>query len=243
MCTVVVAADLLPGFSLVVLANRDEHLDRPATAPFPWEGGFLAPKDLTAGGTWLGINRFGVFVAITNRSGGSNDPARRTRGALVVEALGARSARDAHHRLSELPASRHNGFHLVCADARDTLATISDGAWTTQLVLGKGFHAVTERSFGAGDDRKRIARIEAAWHRVTRRAFSVSDLATVLCDHDAVDPLAATCVHVAGMRYGTRSSMVLGVEDSGKTQMLWAEGPPCTTSFGAVDVPVEPEIR
>ena len=67
MCTLVVASHVLPDRPLVVVANRDEQLDRASSPPFAWKEGFFAPRDDVAGGTWLGVNDHGVFVGITNR--------------------------------------------------------------------------------------------------------------------------------------------------------------------------------
>src|SRR5689334_15144839 len=99
MCTLLVAAHVFEGHPIVVVANRDEQLDRPSSPPSIWPGGFLAPRDDRAGGTWLGVNRAGVFVGITNRAFAPQDPARKSRGAIVTEALSLRSARAIHEAL------------------------------------------------------------------------------------------------------------------------------------------------
>lgn len=235
MCTLVLAASAVPGCSLLVVANRDEMLDRPSTAPFAWPEGFVAPRDDKAGGTWLGLNRHGLFAAVTNRFNGPKDEARRSRGELVKEALAAPTARAAHDRMAALRPDAYNGFHLVYADGRDVLATISDGHTLAQLSLGPGLHAVTERSFGAGDDHGRRERIGRAFPRLSRGGPDA--LTRLLSEHDPADPLAATCIHLEGLRYGTRSAMVLAVpEDGGPPRMLWAEGPPCTAPFAEVDL-------
>ena len=68
MCTLALLVPP-PGGVLQVAANRDEWLKRPAAAPAVWTEGWLAPKDLEAGGTWLGLNAQGLFVGVTNRAG------------------------------------------------------------------------------------------------------------------------------------------------------------------------------
>lgn len=87
MC--VLAIFLEPG-GLTVAANRDEALARPSAPPAEIEAGIVAGRDLEAGGTWLGLNRHGLFVAVTNR----NHPARSrgmiSRGSLALEALRCR---------------------------------------------------------------------------------------------------------------------------------------------------------
>jgi uncharacterized protein with NRDE domain len=238
MCTLVVAAQVVPGHPLVVVANRDEMLDRASSPPLRWRGqhgGFLAPRDDVAGGTWLGVNPAGVFVAITNRYLGPADKTRESRGTIVTRALELASAREIHDAMSHVPPSRHNGFHLVYADHREVLATISDGVHLAQIDLGKGLHVVTERSFGAGDDRARVARIAGGW---PAGPLDLSRLSRLLTEHDeGGDPFGATCIHVPGFPYGTRSGTVLALaSDPTASQMLWAEGPPCTTPFVPIDV-------
>jgi len=69
MCTLIVLHRCVPGRPLVVAANRDEFLDRPAAGPalrMRDSGPILAPLDLEAGGTWLGLNGRGVFAGLTN---------------------------------------------------------------------------------------------------------------------------------------------------------------------------------
>jgi hypothetical protein len=124
--------------------------------------------------------------------------------------------------MEKVDPARYNGFHLVYADDRDVLATFADGSTLAQVALGRGVHAITERSFGAGDDHVRLGRILTAWER--------GDLEKLLTEHDADDPLGATCVHYPPLNYGTRSAMILQ-RIGGRWEMRWAEGPPCVTPF------------
>jgi len=222
MCTLVVSAQ-----PLIVVANRDESLGRPSRPPFQWDEGFLAPRDELAGGTWLGVNPHGVFVGITNRYQAMLDAKRASRGELVVRALGLTSARAIHDAMRAIEPKAYNGFHLVYADERDVLATAADGITLAQFTLGSGVVAITERSFGAGDDSKRIARIMKRWDR------DPAKLSTLLAEHDEEDPLSATCVHAPSVDYGTRSAMIL-TREHGAWKMSWADGPPCTTPFRPV---------
>ena len=70
MCTLIVLHRCFAEAPLVLAANRDEFLDRPAEKPTLRQSGsrtVLAPRDLRAGGTWLGLNDAGLFAALTNR--------------------------------------------------------------------------------------------------------------------------------------------------------------------------------
>ena len=87
MC--VLALLLEPG-RILVAANRDEAFDRPSLPPAEVEPGVVAGRDLLAGGTWLGFNRHGLFVAVTNRKSPASTPDTPSRGLLAREALRCR---------------------------------------------------------------------------------------------------------------------------------------------------------
>jgi len=98
MCTLIALHQCVVGAPLVIAANRDEFLDRPAEGPALRDtshGTILAPKDARAGGTWLGMNPSGLFAAVTNRRNGEPDPELRSRGLLVHDVLGAATAEKA----------------------------------------------------------------------------------------------------------------------------------------------------
>ena len=157
MCTLIVLHRCVPGRPLVVAANRDEFYARPAEGPAIRETGvgkILAPVDLEAGGTWLGLNERGVFAGLTNLrpwtpTDGTEtlDPSalantgQRSRGEVVMSALEACSAAEAARRLERLEVDAYNPFQLVVADAREAwLIVYRDRPGT--IALGPGVHVV-----------------------------------------------------------------------------------------------------
>jgi uncharacterized protein with NRDE domain len=233
MCTLAVAFRASPQFPLIVAANRDERLDRPATGPFVWSSAprFVAPRDERAGGSWLGLSERGLFVAITNRAFAPNDPQRRSRGALVVDALGGDDAVRLGAHLKALDPRAYNAFHLLHADREAAFLTFSDGETLTQTRLGPGLHVVTEQS-PASEGSVRARRILERWAaEVDPAAPSTEALASILSEHGPIPP-DGTCVHVPTFNYGTRSSAILLMDEHlSASRFLWAEGPPCTTPF------------
>ena len=120
MCLAVVALGAHPRYALVVAANRDEfHARRDRgrrgyDAPF---ANIVAGRELVAGGTWFGVHRSGRWALVTNvREGGTYDPAARSRGELVPQALGAHSLTDTFAEIDGV-AQRYNGFNLLAGDA------------------------------------------------------------------------------------------------------------------------------
>lgn len=237
MCTLVARFDPSAAIPLVVAANRDERLDRPAGPPKPWPSPlpFLAPVDLQAGGTWLGLNARGLFVGITNRFGVPRDDTRGSRGALVVDALFAPSAADLHARLSTLSPQSFNAFHLFYADVHSAHVTWSDGAQVTQETLEPGLHVVTERSLG-GDDRARTERAKRFWREHVHPAEREADLAAMMRLHAPDDPLGSLCVHAPAFHYGTRSSLLLWLRPTlAASRLSWSDGAPCVSPYRTLE--------
>jgi uncharacterized protein with NRDE domain len=73
---------------LVVAANRDEFYARPAAGAHHWEDvpEIFAGRDLSAGGSWLGVTTGGRFCTVTNFAEETPDEtAPRSRGKLVED--------------------------------------------------------------------------------------------------------------------------------------------------------------
>lgn len=89
MCLVALAFHHHPNYPLVVVANRDEFYDRPASSARFWEDkpSVLAGRDLEAGGTWFGVNHYGHWATVTNYRGGGAGGKMRSRGNLPTDFL------------------------------------------------------------------------------------------------------------------------------------------------------------
>lgn len=234
MCTLIVSFKQHVESPVLVAANRDEVRSRPATAPALWPGEpFVAPRDVQAGGTWLGLTRTGLFVGITNRFPSEKHDGRQSRGALVVEALRASAARELRARLEGLSPTRFNTFHLLYADADAGFVTWSDGARVQHAELAPGLHVVTERSLG-GDDHGRTKLIEAAWPTLSRDGGlpTAAALQGLLATVNPADPEGSVCVDVPQWNYGTRSALVLfRAPQLERSRWYWADGRPDVTPF------------
>lgn len=233
MCTLLIALHVWPEWPLVVAANRDELLDRPSRGPFLWDERprLLAPRDELAGGSWLGLSERGLFVGVTNRAGFAADPRRRSRGALVLDALRAESARAFHARLARLDPREHNPFHLFYADPSGAYLTVSDAETITQAELAPGVHVITERS-APPHVSPRARRVLEVWEGSTHRPSGPDPraIAALLGDHEGQPE--APCVHVPEKNYGTRSAAILLLNaEPARSRFFWAEGPPCRTPF------------
>ena len=119
MCLILVAWQGHARYRCVIAANRDEMYSRPTAAATWWlsRPPILAGRDLSAGGTWLGLTRTGRFAALTN----FRDPEQRrtgtpSRGTLVTSILmsGDTTAESLAH-LRKVGGD-YNGFNLLFSD-------------------------------------------------------------------------------------------------------------------------------
>lgn len=233
MCTLILSTRVWQSVPLLVAANRDERLGRPSEPPTLHEEDgtqVLAPRDLEAGGTWLGINAAGLFVGITNRFAPKRSD-RRSRGQLVLDLLQEASPERAVERVMAMAPTEHNPFHLVLADIRDAHLVWSDGEQHRHEPLAPGIHVVTERSFDAAPTR----RIELL-HEKIGAMFGPTppspEAWQQLLGTRAEDPLEGVCVLDEKRGYGTRSSTILYMsEHPDRLRFLHAEGQPDRTRY------------
>ena len=123
MCTLVILRRPDHRWPLLIGANRDEMIDRAWETPdrhWPDRPEVVAGLDILAGGSWLGINDWGVAAGVLNRHGSLGPaPDRRSRGELVLEALDHADAAAAAEALSYLDPAAYRTFNLIIADERD----------------------------------------------------------------------------------------------------------------------------
>ena len=243
VCTLVLAWQVFSNSPVVAAANRDEALGRPSDPPARYLDSpvAIAPRDGTAGGSWIGYNESELFVAITNRwvdrEGG------RSRGQLVRDCLGKASASEAvDHVRQSVAHEAYAGFNLVVADPDRAVLLEWDGELSV-TEFDPGLHVVV--NVGADGDffepaaRPEVGRQQADNAEALRAALEPAEgegaadwldrAGEALGDHEY-----GVCVHGDG--FGTRSASLIQLElsDSGDeiTDRYWfADGPPCKTEF------------
>ncbi len=151
MCLTAFAIGQSERFPFVLLANRDERFDRPA-APMAWwpeqsgRPGLLAGRDLSAGGTWLGLTARGRLAWMTNvREPGRVLALAPSRGALVPQSLQASRGTVPWQAMDAPP---RNGFNLVVAELAGEGAAqwVCNRPQLQQRVVGPGVHGVSNAS-------------------------------------------------------------------------------------------------
>ena len=245
MCLVAVALDAHPRYALAIAANRDEFHDRAAEPAHWWREGWLAGRDLEAGGTWFGVRRDGRFALVTNvREPGKRDALAASRGGIVTDALSAASVDAFAQRLAS-HGHRYNGYNLIAGDARGALWQ-SNRAEAT-LALARGVTGLSNAALGTPWPKvERLTAAMGAW--AARGDASLDPLFDALADRERVPDarLPSTGVPLEWERllsapfivsetYGTRCSTVLVVEHGGEARFVERSFDAAGTATGTID--------
>ena len=188
MCLLVFAWKDEPGFPLVVAANRDERLERPAESLCVLREDhprILGGRDDLAGGTWLAVNEHGVVAGLTNRpSPGGRDPSKRSRGELPLIAAGRSSAAEGvDDLLQRVRPGQYNPAWMLVGD-RDSLHYVKLPADESPRVrlLAPGLHIL--ENVGLDEPSPKVERIRSLLQDAGSGARPLWELLpSVLADH------------------------------------------------------------
>ncbi len=254
MCTVVAIKRQRSDCPLVVAANRDEFYARATSGPrrVAEEPAVVAGVDLLKGGSWMGANVHGIFVALTNqRQHDGADGTKASRGEVVMDALSMPDVASIDDLLRTIDGRAYNGFNLLYGDASSLRVAYAraDRAAIEVEPLDDGIWVLPNDRIGSPDFPK-AGRARALVEPLVERPWE--DLAVglhrALGDHgqppiEAIPPpppgslftrqtlrlLQSICVHTPV--YGTRSSTLLALGVGQVRYYGYADGPPCQASF------------
>lgn len=221
MCLIALAYKVHPEFPLILAANRDEFLDRPAEPArfWPAEPHVLAGRDRKAGGTWLGVTTGARFAALTNYRDLRRAPvAGPSRGALV------RAALEPGFR----PAATHNyeGFNLIYGPLN--ALRYHSNIQLVDSLLAPGVHGLSNHLLNT--PWPKVQRSKARLRQLLEKGVpAIEDLFALLADDerapdanlpdtglDAVRERALSAIRISMPDYGTRCSTVVLVDQRGE---------------------------
>ena len=231
MCVLVFHHRTRDDAPLVLLHNREEAYDRAFDGPRLQDvaTGIVAPRDRMAGGTWIGMNRWGLVVAIANRHGEEVEGTVRSRGLLVADLLRAHRAADALRMLArQLARIAYAGFHVLVADGEEACVVRHRGTADPRPLDGgdvfeflPGAYVLTNRH-----DPGTIALPDAAWPDPAESlGETLGRLGRVAGDRGLTLAGGHRMVK-RGRRYGTVCSALIA-----PPHFLFAAGPPDRTEF------------
>jgi uncharacterized protein with NRDE domain len=254
MCTLAIYFRATDDYPVVIAANRDEFLERPAGDPTTLleHPHVVGGKDLRAGGTWLGISENGIVAGLLNRRAeNGGNPNARSRGLLCLDALRRRTAAEAADFAARERGSDYNPFNLLIVSRDQAFVAYNRGTSIEVVALKPGLHLLSNLDV----DDFECPKISASYGKFAelgQRADFQRDpigqraaLGSLLADHNtqldsrvalATQRPNALCLHLEN--YGTRSSSLIFMRGaSRKVEHYFAPGAPCQTAYAAAMVP------
>lgn len=219
MCIVAIAHLASSRYPLIVAANRDEQHMRPSTRADWWDGpgSLLAGRDLTAGGTWLGVTGSGRFAAVTNIFEPGAARAERSRGELVSGFLLGSASPSSHAEALAADSDRYGAFNLLLRHDEELRFVSNRHA---PAALGPGIHVFSNNEPGL--EWSKVDALGRMIERAAHRDDLLAYLIEALSGPDARGPLeqAADSLFVVGDTFGTRCTTVLTVDGSGRARFV-----------------------
>jgi uncharacterized protein with NRDE domain len=250
MCTLAIYFRVAPEWPVIVAANRDEFLDRPALDPTVLndDPNVVGGKDLRAGGTWLGVNENGVLCGLLNRrADDGGNPRARSRGLLCLDALRRPTAEAAALFAAAENGADYNPFNLLIASREAAFVVYNRRSAIDMVKLEPGLHMLSNQDVNDFECPK-ISRSYNRFAELGARADFRRDpvamrleLARLLADHSPeLDPRTgrpnSLCLHLDN--YGTRSSSLIFLgREPGHVEHFFAAGAPCKTAYAPAAIP------
>lgn len=248
MCLILFAHKAHRDYPLIMAANRDEAFARPA-APAAFRDDMphvCAGRDLSKGGTWLGITRSGRIAAVTNyRDLTAPRDAPLSRGALVRDFLAGRAT--AHDYLLEANArgDRYNGFILIAGDLERLYWLSNRGPGVEPIA--PGVHGLSNHLLNTPWPKIQRAKqtmaslLGADEPELSSGLFQVLADRTQAADHELPDTGVGlrrerelSSIFVTGERYGTRASTLILVHRTGGVRFAERSYGPLGAPLGEV---------
>ena len=232
MCLLLLDWSKHEAFRLIVAANRDEFHARPSASAAWWDDHamILGGRDLEAMGTWMAVNRYGHFAAVTNvrkiTNGGSE-----SRGKLAVDFLRAEKPDLTRYfaKLSDT-ADDFDGYNFIAFDGKNL-------GWFNNVecrhkTLHAGIYGLSNASLDT--EWPKVMRLKAGYanavedsDRLESYLFDLLQDKTIAPDHALPETgigqeleRQLSPIFIEGHTYGTRCSTVYTLDKQGNARFV-----------------------
>lgn len=236
MCLLIVLHQIYEETPLIVAANRDEFLSRPAQPMVVHQKEkprILGGKDMQAGGTWLAVNEKGLFAGLTNHPSPSKKSNKKSRGQLPLALAAFDNAEQAVSDFCQkVKTQDFNPCRLLVGDSQNLYyIDMTHGPQPKKEKLEPGLHIL--ENCALEENSPKILQVRNLFGDVQKMSHNnvMSRLQAILGSHtlsgDDTEPTSSACVHHGN--YGTRTSVLIKIRKKGvqKPDIRFSDGPLC----------------
>jgi hypothetical protein len=247
MCTFILLYKLLEDYPVICLHNRYLGLNTKEKPPMNWGDGVFAPYDYASGGTWLGLNRDGLMMAITNQETQKIDKPGRSRGLLSLEVLrecsssteakkylNDESIRDQYRTGNFVVADSDHAYHVLW-DAVTVNREIKPGPYAVGVITRYPGLELTGRSkevFPSSESRRLRAYRLLSEFKPSNIDEAVEKMMEISGDHEYGKTQGSICWH--SDKFKQTSSTIIALGDT--PLVYYCEGNHCENEFNQSQV-------
>lgn len=249
MCIAYLSLGAHPHWPVFIAANRDEFHERAALTARPWPEApeVIAGRDLTAGGTWLGLSRSQQrWALLTNfRDPGAQRDGLESRGHLVSHFLQNDASPEEYTKYIHSRANHYNGFNLIVGQGAHAWYVGNHAASTGPVALAAGRYALSNHALDT--PWPKVERLRSRLDALTPagRELELEPIYETL--RDGVQPedhalpntglslemeRLLSSIFIVSPAYGTRCSTIIALDADGKG--IFSE-----TTYDTTGTPVE----
>jgi uncharacterized protein with NRDE domain len=233
MCLLAIQFQATDDSPILIAQNREELYDRPTQAPRIQSGRprVVCGTDRKSGGTWFGVNQYGMVVTVANRKKAMVPADPRSRGLLCRELLGCRTAREAAEQAArELATGCYAGASYLCADA-EWAGVVYGGNQIKTVPIKPGLHLMANGNLDDHrDERLEFVRRLLTLQRLDSAVAFLAVASRTFSRKAARDGRRG--VIISGGEYGTVSSTLLSLPTKSQNSIYqYAPGPPSECAY------------
>ena len=250
MCTFILLHKLLEDYPVVALHNRYLGLNTREEPPRSMGQGVYCPIDVESQGTWIGFNRDGLLMAITNQETHNVDKPGRSRGLLALDVLReCGSSAEAKDYLMDtsirhlyrpgnfVVADSENAWHILW-DYASMIWEIEPGPYAMGVVTMYPGVQLNERATRVGmDSEKRRIRAMKLLNGFKPKSIdeALMKMKQVSADHEYGKTTASICWHSTEFRQTSSTIIAVGANPS-DSRVLYCVGNACMSPFNEYPV-------
>ncbi len=144
MCTLFIHRSKNSDWPILIANNRDEYLARTFKSPgYHWDNSIFAGKDISKGGSWLGLNANGLCAAILNRASNKlKNKNLKSRGKIIIDILKKSDAKSALKYIESYFKKDTQFFNLFISDYENAFWIKYDQNEFKSFVVPYGFSII-----------------------------------------------------------------------------------------------------
>ena len=229
MCTLFIHRSKNSDWPILIANNRDEYLARTFKPPgYHWNNSIFAGKDILEGGSWLGLNEYGLCAAILNRASDNlNNKNLESRGKIIIDILKKHDARNALKYIKSNFKKNTRFFNLFISDYKNAFWIKYDQNEFKSFVVPYGFSIIDNYDLNDNKSPKqklyRDIFLKKKLPNPSINYFKSWQELLFLEEKDNNSSLSSVFVKDKNNNYGTVCSSIIGLPNKKKIKnnMVW----------------------